>query len=170
MKMLKFALITIVVLVITSIVAFYVNYYHYSWTSFINPFGCSCKEIRVKSVGIGIKNAVLAQQYDLVKLGNETKVNPNYGVYYDLRRFSATRNFGEVKYIIRIDYYPTSMGNFYEVYYSHDNTSEPKTTPSAYIRKNINQMIDEMPLNDEQKIELKSKVTVSCRQTLQLSW
>jgi hypothetical protein len=158
MKMLKFALITIVVLIITSIAALFINYYFYSWTSFINPFGCSCKEIAPKET-------MLEQEYDLIKIGESTKLDTRYNTAYRSSRFSTSRSFADVKYTIRIDYRPPSTGNYYEVYFSNGNTSELKTTPNAYIRRNINQMIDEMPLNDEQKTELKSKVRIDCRST-----
>jgi hypothetical protein len=166
MKMLKFALITIVVLVITSIVAFYVNYYHYSWTSFINPFGCSCKEI-----GVRYDKKVLDQTYDLEKIYEIIKSDEKYEeTFYNGYLFKVARNFDNVLYGLSFSSYKTSTESYYKITISNGVQSHTKTTPNNLLRKNINQMIDEMPLNDAQKEDLKSKVTVGCRSTIQLSW
>jgi hypothetical protein len=171
MKMLKFALITIVVLIITSIVAFYVNYYHYSWTSFINPFGCSCKKVSVKFAGVDKRNEILTQQYDLQKIYQGTKSNDKYkSVFFNGHSLGIERKFNDVVYKIHFSSTISSSGTIYSIYFSNGSPYEPKTTPNAYIKNNIEQMIDEMPLTNEQKTELKNKVSVWCQQTVSLSW
>ena len=163
--LIKIALLGTVGLVLLGAVAFYVNYYYYSWTSFVHPFGCRCKQITGKNTNR------LEQTYDLVKIGEQAKSSDKYeSVYYNQRRVSATRVYGSVKYIVRIDYYTTSTGNFFELSVGHGYTEEPKTTPNYYIQQNINQMIDEMPLSNEQKEDLKGKVTVDCRQELTITF
>jgi hypothetical protein len=161
MKMLKISLIAIVSFVLLGVVAFYVDYYFYSWTSFVNPFGCRCKQIRVKHVP-DKKNNILEQNYDLVKIGKAVESDGNYKeFYFDLMRLSVSRKFSNVTYNIRIDQHKASIGSYLDIYFSNDYTD--KTTPNYFIQQNINQMIDELPLSSEQKEELKSKVTVSCR-------
>lgn len=164
--MLKLALIGLVVLVITGVVALFINYYFYSWTSFINPFGCSCKEI-----GVRYDKKNLDQQYDLEKIYQLVKSDEKYEeTFYNGYLFKVSRTFDNVLYGVAFSSYKTSSGNNYKITIANPPQSHTKTTPNALLRKNINQMIDEMPLNNEQKEELKSKVTVGCRQTVQLSW
>ena len=84
--LIKIALLGTVSLVLIGVVAFYVDYYFYSWTSFVNPFGCRCKAITGKTTDL------LEQTYDLVKIGEDSKLSDKYeNIYYHQRRFSATR-------------------------------------------------------------------------------
>jgi hypothetical protein len=166
MKMLlKFTLIGIVGLVILSVVAFYIDYYYYSWTSYANPFGCRYKMIKVKRDSSNRNNSILEQNYDLLKIGNAVKLDNKYhDVYFNAHRLSVSRNFDNIIYSISFGYHTTSTGNYFDVNFSNGNNTPEldKTTPDYYILQNIEKMIDEMPLNSEQKEELKSKVTVSC--------
>jgi hypothetical protein len=157
MKMLKISLIGIIGLVLLGVVAFYVDYYYYSWTSFIQPFGCQYKYI-------GPVKVPLEQNYNPIQIGEQSKLNPNFeSVYYDISRVSVVSVFNRIKYIIRIEKYNTSVGKFTEVsYYNESDKNESKTTPDYHVLQNINQMIDEMPLTDIQKHELKNKATVRC--------
>lgn len=165
MKMLKMALVGIFGLVLFGVIAFYVDYYFYSWTSFVHPFGCNYKQIRVKSVP-DKKNNILEQNYDLIKIGNLIESDAKYDkTYYNAGRVFASRKFDDIVYGIRIDYHNFSTENYFNVEFSNGNNTPQlgKTTPDYYIKRNINKMIDEMPLNDEQKSEIKNKVTVGCR-------
>lgn len=129
-----------------------------------------------KSIYVESSNEQLVQEYDLIQIGNEIKLNPNYiDIFSSETGLFASRMFGNVKYNIRIRKGVTSLGKFTEVGFSNFNSEfhnnlpslqgEVKTTPNYYIENNITQMIDEMPLNDAQKKELRGKVKISCRTT-----
>jgi hypothetical protein len=159
MKILRISLIAIVSLVLLGVASFYVDYYYYSWTSFVKPFGCEYKYIGP------VKVPLEQQSYDSTQIGEKSKLNSSYeSVYYDVSRVSVASVFNNVRYVIRIESYNTSVGKLTEAsfYNDSDNKNDSKTTSDYYIIQNINQMIDEMPLTVAQKAELKSKVTVRC--------
>ncbi len=168
MKMLKIALIAIISLVLLGVVVFYVDYYYYSWTSFVQPFGCRYKEI-------GYSEMSLEQKYNLSELAENISSKPNYNLHYDpvtKSGLSVSRIFNNVSYTIQFSSYNLLGVGYNKVSFSNTLTTdidisnvkqnEVYTTPNYYILQNINQMIDEMPLDDSQKSELKSKVTVRC--------
>jgi hypothetical protein len=166
MKMLKISLIAVVSLVLLGVVAFYVDYYYYSWTSFIQPFGCEYKSI-------GPSGVTLEQVYDLDVLVEKLRPDSNYLVNHK-NKYSLTvsRIFRNVNYTIHFSGHNSEKGVYYDLSYSNGHfnlnsnegtkQNEVYTTPDYYILQNINQMIDEMPLTDIQKQELKNKVTVRC--------
>jgi hypothetical protein len=176
MKMLKIILITIVGLALLSVISVAVDYYFYSWTSFVKPFGCE-----YKSIGVRKDNDKLEQEYDLVQIGNEIKINPNYTIesWYNEKRLFISRMFGDIRYNIHIEKYTSGNYKFTKSYFSNYNSNSPKpssphgekpTTPTHYIKSNIYQMIEEMPLTDAQKDELKSKVQISCSPATKLAF
>ncbi len=186
--MLKIAFIITVSLAVLGVISLAVDYYFYSWTAFIKPFGCEYKSIgTVFTIGISDdRDRNLEQQYDLIQIGDAIKSNPNYRLVaprgqepYNKGSLSVSRMFGDVKYNIRIDKGRTSLGEFTKIGFSNPYSEvynkdlpfggEKSTIPNYYIKNNINQMIDEMPLNDDQKKELKEKVQISCSPTSRFS-
>jgi hypothetical protein len=169
MKMLlKFTLAGIVGLVLLGVIAFYVDYYYYSWTSFVQPFGCRYKEI-------GYSEVSLEQKYDLLELAENMNSNPKYNLHYDSvtkSSLSVSRIFNDVSYTIQFSSYNLPGRGYNKVSFSNTLTididtssikqSETSITPNYYIIKNISRMIDEMPLTDIQKEELKNNVVVRC--------
>jgi hypothetical protein len=173
MKMLlKFTLFGIIGLVLLSVVAFYVDYYYYSWTSYANPFGCKCKQITVKTTNI------LEKKYNLSKIHEEIEADSRYSSKLLLSGsyIKITRIFSNVNYSLQVEQFSNLFkvdfmnGGIIENTSSTEYTSETQTTPDYYIKQNINQMIAEMPLSDEQKEDLKSKVTVRCKNDMKISF
>jgi hypothetical protein len=165
MKMLlKFTLVGFVGLVLLGVIAFYVDYYYYSFASYTQPFGCRFKEIAPVEV-------VLKENYDLVKIGEAINSDSKYEkVYFNIGRVFASRKFEGVLYSIRVDFFPA--GNHFTASFSNGNETprEPSTKPDLCIRNNIEQMIEEMPFSIEQKAELKSKVEVRCSPSVRISF
>ena len=171
--MLKITLIAIAGLIILGAASLAIDYYLYSWTSFIKPLGCKHKSIYVEP-----NNNQLKLEYDMIQIGNEIKTNPNYKIekpyiaieLYTERSLMVSRMYGDVKYNIWFEKGRTSDGTFTVVNFNNYNSDalnnsslnkrEKPTTPNYSIKKNIYQMIDEMPFNDAQKSELKSKVEI----------
>ena len=170
MKMLKISLIAVVSLVVLGIALSFVNYYVYSWATYFLPFGCEYKSINAK-----YDDKYLEQEYDLIKIGEQIKLNPNYKLEKPPTKSSLTisRMYGDVKYNIGIGKIKTSDGSITKIVFSNfnfdamnnsrSNRGEKSITPNYYIEKNIYQMIDEMPLDDAQKKELKEKVEIGCK-------
>ncbi len=75
MKMLKIILIAMVGLMVLGLISMAVDYYFYSWTSHIQPFGC-----KYKSIGVRLDNDKLKQEYNLIQIGEAIKSNPNYKI------------------------------------------------------------------------------------------
>ncbi len=164
-------------LVILGIVLIAVDYYFYSWTSYFQPLGC-----RYKSLGINRNENKLNENYDLVQIGDEIKLNPTYHLedlnfvkLYSKERLAIFRTFGDIKYKIGFE---NPEGKFTKVEFGTSQfedyqkpelpEGETMSTPGYYIRKNIDLMIDEMPLNAAQKDELKGKVKITCVGSLRI--
>jgi hypothetical protein len=174
MKMLKIALASLAVLIVLGIISLAIDYYFYSWTSYVRPFGCEYKSIRVT-----YGNENLNQEYNLIQIGTEIKSNPNYQFesWNNEQRLIVSRLFGEVRYGIAIEKKTTSDGQFASVRFwnkSADSASvrhgESAVTPDYQIKKNIHQMIDELPLNNDQKKNLEEKVTITCSPSTRFSF
>ncbi len=180
--MLKIILILIISLILLSVVSIAVNYYLYSWTSFVRPFGCEHKNIRAI-----YQQERLEQDYDLIQIGNNIKSNPSYkfefpdtGNPFGENWLEISRMFGNVKYKVRFEKHTNSSKKYTKIEFSNLNfdysqkitfpNGEKPTTPNRYIENNIYQMIDEMPLSDAQKNELKSKVIIACSPTVKIGF
>lgn len=166
MKMLKIALASLIALVAFCVLSLVIDYYFYSWTSHIRPFGCEYKSIKV-----AYGNEKLTQEYNLIQIGAEIKANPNYQFesWNNEQRLIVSRLFGDVRYGIAIEKKTTSDGQFASVRFWNKSAEpvsvrhgESAVTPDYQIRKNIHQMIDELPLNMDQKKDLEEKVTITC--------
>lgn len=172
--MLKITLILLIGLVVLGVISLMVDYYFYSWTSFVRPFGCEYKNIRVV-----YKHEKLEQEYDLTQIKNNIKSNPNYqielpysGELQNESTLKISRMFGNVKYNIGLWKHTRPDEKFTRVEFDNfgsdfrnnapSPTGEQPSTPNHYIENNIYQMIDEMPLTDAQKSELKAKVQIGC--------
>lgn len=168
MKMLKLALIGFMALIITGIILSAINYYYFDWTSYINPFEGTYKTIATIS---GSGQEKLSQEYDLFQINHDLQKRNNYNSnFYHESYLVISRNYKQVEYIIRLEKLKSASGTFTHIDYNIRNleygvshklaNGELPSTPNYYIKQNISQMINEMPINIEQKEELQSKVKV----------
>ena len=176
--MLKIISILFVGLVLLGVISIAVDYYYYSWTSFVRPFGCEYKNIRAI-----YQQEKLEQEYDLSQIAEKLQSDPrsNFKIILSGGGLGVSQMFNDVKYVIGFQEYNSINGKYTKVNFhninsdSYNNYSlsrkgEKPTTPDQYIRNNIYQMINEMPLNEAQKDELKSKVQISCSPTTKLTF
>lgn len=176
MKMLKIILPVIASLILLGIALSLLNYYFYSWTSFVQPFGCEYKYIHATN-----KQDKLEQKYDLRQIASKLRSNPQpkFEVHFSNGSLGVSRKLGNVKYNIGFQKHNSSSGKFTKIDFHNFNfelnnkpspKGEPLTTPNYHIKSNIFQMINEMPLNDIQKKELKEKVQISCSSEAKLAF
>lgn len=182
MKMLKISLIAIAVLFILGLSSLAVDRYLYSWTSYLRPFGCEHK-----SVNVAYGNERLREQYDLIEIGNTLRTDPDYQIEspFDKEQFTEgslniSRVFGSVKYRVGLGKHISGGEHYFSVRFSNytydtknrngSRHGESSTTPNHRIEQNMYMMINEMPLNDIQKTELKEKVTITCSPTTRFTF
>ncbi len=176
MKMLKIILLSLSTIVLLGAVSLVIDYYFYSWTSYLRPFGCKYKNIATSESGGNLENS-----FDLIQIGQMLSSNPNYSLGhprlqkpYSSEQLEVTRRFGDVLY--KIIFQNTQSGakvrfNIVSTYVNQPSASafgEAPSVPDHYIKVNIHQMINEMPLNDVQKEELKRSVTVKCNMDIRI--
>ncbi len=149
-----------------------INYYVYCWTSYLPFVGEDYKTIEFvyEKQNDPFHNHEVLESYDLVQIGTQLKSNPNYrvGDILDDHTLFVARNFKDVSYSIYIGktertakHLTVGFDHFINQHQPEKSKSELGTAPDYYIYKNINQMIDEMPLSNAQKIELKSGVRIN---------
>ncbi len=167
---LRIILNSLAVLVVGIVIAISIDYYHYSWTGFLFKKVGLCE---YKSVTVPVKNAFpqkLSYDFDLQSIAQEMSSNPNYEVksYFKNRGVVVTRNFGDTNYQIS---FQNSRGN-YKGFNLNTSTDDKKysfpsvagencTTPSYKLKDNVNIMIEDLPLTDWQKDEMKKYVKVA---------
>ncbi len=158
------------VLVVGIVIAISIDYYNYSWTGFLLNKAGLCE---YKTVTVPVKNSFpqkLSYDFDLQYIAKEMLTNPNYEVksYFNNRGVVVSRRFGEMNYQIS---FQNSRGSYegFNLNTSIDNekysfpsvTGENCTTPSYRLKDNVNKMIDDLPLTDSQKNEMKKYVRVT---------
>lgn len=154
-------------IVVISIVSLAIDYYLYSWTSFIRPFGCESKRITATE-----PKDLLNQDYDLAKIWEGLETNSNYRLesWHDERRLFISRTFGNIKYHIHFENYISGGSAKRRVTFLTKNADgklgEDPTTPNYQIFRRVYLMIDEMPLNPYQKDELKRNIRIACSSTM----
>lgn len=182
MKISRFIFIRLAVffglLVIALPASLYINYYYYDWSSHIRPFGCSDKQIRLSSNG-----EILQIDIDMNKLGSWLKTNENYSFF---KTGADEEDFNDQ----RVGFSRVFDGFVYSVYLTKSNKTElgktkiwlvfnpskdmysiagyKSTTPTAHIQKNVDTMINDLPLNEEQKKEILNSIDIKCRQNNRL--
>lgn len=167
---LRIILNSLAVLIASIIIAISIDYYNYSWTGFLLNKAGLCE---YKTVTVPVKNSFpqkLSYDFDLQYIAKEMLTNPNYEVksYFNNRGVVVSRRFGEINYQIS---FQNSRGNYEgfnlntsiddEKYSFPSVTGENCTTPSYKLKDNVNKMIEDLPLTDSQKEEMKKYVRVN---------
>jgi hypothetical protein len=157
-------------LVVFVVIALMINYYHYSWTGYLFGKAGLCD---YKTAALPVKNGFpqkLSFDVDPQLIAAEMLKNPAYEVesYFRNRGTVVTRKFGDVNYQIS---FQNSQGSYegFNLNTSNDAekhsfptiTGESCTTPDYRIRENVFTMIDDLPVADFQKEEMKEYVRVA---------
>lgn len=166
----RFVLNSLGILVTAIIIAVLINYYHFSWTGYLFNKAGLCA---YKTVTTPAKNGFpqkLSYDFDPQYIAREMHKNPNYQVsnFYNNRGAVVTRRFGNINYQIS---FQNSRGS-YEGFNLNTSTDDEKysfpsvsgencTIPSYKIKENVFTMIDDLPLTDSQKAEMKEYVSVT---------
>lgn len=153
----------------TVMVAVLINYYHFSWTGYLFDKAGLCE---YKTVAVAVKNGFpqkLSYDFDLPSIAREMRKNPNYqaGSYYHNRGAVVVRKFGNINYQISFQ----NSGGSYEGFNLNTSADNEKyslpsivgencTTPNYKLKENVFIMIDDLPLTDTQKFEMKNYVSV----------
>ena len=166
---LRIILNSLAVLIASIIIAVSIDYYNYSWTGFLFSKVGLCE---YKTVTVPVKNSFpqkLSYDFDLQHIAKEMHKNPNYEVksYFNNRGVVVSRRFGEINYQISFQNSRGSYEGFNlntsiddEKYSFPSVTGENCTTPSYKLKDNVNKMIEDLPLTDSQKEEMKKYVRV----------
>ena len=165
----RFVLHSLGAVVTAVIIVVLINYYHFSWTGyFFNKAGlCSYKTLTTATEdGFPQK---LSYDFDPQHMAQEMQKNRNYEVtaFYNNRGTIVARRFGDINYQIS---FQNSRGS-YEGFNLNTAANDEKNsfpsvsgencaTPSAKIKENVFVMIDDLPLTEEQKAEMKEYVSV----------
>lgn len=157
-------------LVVCVVIAVLVDRYHYSWTGFLFNKAGLCE---YKSVTIPVKNGFPQKtgfDFDPHYIAKEMLKNPNYEVnsYYKNRGVIVSRKFGNISYQISFQNSRGSYEGFnlntssdIEEYSFPSVSGENCATLNHILKENVFIMIDDLPLSDSQKDEMKKYVTVA---------
>jgi hypothetical protein len=142
------------------IILFVIDYYLVSWTVFLLETANICSH---KSFST---NSKLSSSVDTQYIKNEIRKNQNYRIndkYQSGSGVNIQRDFGDVIYNIRFENkekfeFDTSVSiEKYRISYLH---GEACSTPNYFIRKYFVTMIDDLPITDAQKKEMKNSFWV----------
>ena len=152
------------------VIAVLIDRHHYSWTGFLFNKAGLCE---YKSVIVPIKNGFpqkLSYDFDPQYIAKEMLKNPNYEVnsYFNNRGAVVSRKFGNINYQISFQNSRGSYEGFNlntsvddEKYSFPSVAGEDCPTPSHILKDNVFIMIDDLPLTDLQKDEMKKYVSVA---------
>lgn len=148
--------------------AYAVDHFLFSFATCLNPLEGKFQSITTK----GNQGAFrLNNRYDLERISSQLLADSSYRA--TLHRNSileVTRKFGAVTYVIRFENGVSGGKNFTDASFSTrgDLRNEPKDPPNGEpcykparsIYLNVYEIIDDMPLNDDQRADLKEQVRV----------
>ena len=165
----RFVLHSLGAVVTAVIIAALIDHYHFSWTGyFFNKAGlCGYKTVAtVADNGFPQK---LSYDFEPGHIAREMRKNSNYEVnaFYNNRGAVVARRFGNINYQISFQNSRGSYEGFNlntaaddEKYSFPSVSGEDCSTPSAKIKENVFLMIDDLPLTNGQKTEMKEHVSV----------
>jgi len=175
-KMLKITLLGIMVSVVLLII---INRYVFSWTGLISSAVGLCK---YKSVAVPAENGYpvkLSQAYDIPQIASVMRTNRNYEIneHYNGNGLAVSRMFNGVKYNVLLYENHNGVTEFNLNTYNFAGYSsglvtdgERCTTPSYALERNVQRIIDDLPLSDLQKSELKQNIRVQTTIDLKLTF
>ena len=166
--MLKKLTITLLGSIVSILLLIVINRFVFSWTGLIFGRLGLCE---YKSIGVPTSNGYnkkLSQSYNIPQIASAMRMNRNYEVndHYNGNGLVVSRTFNGVKYNIIFEN-NNGVSEFNLNTYNFDGYpsglvtgGERCTTPSYVAERNVYRIIDDLPLNDLQKSELKQYVSV----------
>ena len=163
--MLKLSLIGSVISIVLLLV---INLFVFSWTGLVSSKLGLCE---YKSIAVPTSNGYnkqLNQSYDIPQIASVMRMNRAYEVNNNLSgdRLVISRSFNGVKYNIVLEH-KNGRNEFNLNTYNFDGYptgsvagGERCTVPSYFLERNVSSMIDDLPLDNLQKAELKQYVRV----------
>lgn len=151
------------------LILFFVNRYFYSWTGLISSKIGLCRHKTVSVLGDNGYPKRMSFRFEPQSIAREMAKNKNYKVNGNYNGGGAvvSRNFDGVIYKL----YFENRGGSFEGFNLGTSLDDPRfdfptfggekcTMPSNTLRKNVFVMIDDLPLTQEQKNELKDSVWI----------
>jgi hypothetical protein len=170
-KISKMILYSLLILILFVGVLIIIDRYFFSLTGFVSGQTRLCKHKTVRVPGENANPQKLSFSIDPKHIASELKKMPAYEVndWYEGNRAVISRRFGDVKYNIVLEFrYGDGQGQFnlntfdFKGYPEGSvDGGETCTTPNRVLMGNVHQMIDDMPLSDGQKDEMKQHVRVT---------
>ena len=163
--MLKLSLIGVVMSMVLLLV---INLFVFSWTGLVSSKVGLCE---YKSIGVPTPNGYnkqLNQSYNIPQIASVMRMNRAYEVnnQHSGDRLVISRFFNGVKYNIVLEH-KSGRSEFNLNTYNSDGypngsvaDGERCTVPSYFMKRNVFRMIDDLPLDNLQKDELKQYVRV----------
>ena len=162
--------ITLLALFLTILSLIVINRYVFSWAGLILSRVGLCE---YKTVGVPPPNGYnqkLSQSYDIPQITAAMRLNPNYRVndHFNGNGLFLSRTIEGVRYNVIFENH-NGMSEFNLNTYDLDGGYYPNglatggascTTPSYAIERNVFRIIDDLPLNESQRAELKKNVIV----------
>lgn len=161
--------LTIITLISIAVILFVTNRYFYSWAGLISNKVGFCEYKTVSVPGHNGYPKQMSFRFDPQIIAREMSKNKNYQVndHYNGNGALISRNFDGVIYKL----YFENRGGSFEGFNLGTGIDDPGydfpavggekcTTPSSLLKKNTFTVIDDLPLTDQQKNELKKNVWV----------
>jgi hypothetical protein len=131
-----------------------IDYYIYSW----HILRCDAKTPSIKNKSANPYGKDLGEKLDLTSILNQIRKNPSYKIIRGEDDFLVLeRLFEEKPYVISLNHKKETT--MYSINGGLSPNLIPCSTPNYRILMNAYQMIDELPLTDEQKKKLKDLTT-----------
>lgn len=166
----KVLVLTLMLFVLVTLLLLVINRFVFSWMGLIsNKLGfCDHRSIIVPSFNGA--NKKLTQSYDIPHIAEVMRTKPDYEVgSYNGDGLLVSRTFNGVKYNLILEKHNgvselnlntnPSLGPQHQ--HGQVRFGEECTTPSYVIEKNVSRIIDDLPLSDLQKSEIKQYVRVA---------
>ena len=164
MQLIFVVLFSLIIIVLTSIL---IESYFFSWTGYLSGKAgfCEYKSISVPADSSGVQKTGF--EFDTKYIAAEMRKKGIYEVKEGNERFVVIkRKFGDVTYGMMLHGPPSPNQGFIIFTGLDDNplvqtpNGESCTTPNRVLRENIYSIIDDLPLNEQQKNEMKGYVQV----------
>ena len=155
-------------LITSVLLLFIINRYVFSWTGLISSQLGLCEYRSIMVPTFNGYNKKLSQWYDIQRIASVMRMNHSYEVgTHNGSGIVVSRTFDGVKYNIIFDEnggvseFNLNTYDFRGYPGGMVTGGERCTTPSYVIESKVNRMIDDLPLRDSQRSELKQYVVAT---------
>ncbi|MGH7784158.1 MAG: hypothetical protein ACREO5_10005 [Candidatus Binatia bacterium] len=158
---------TVFGLILIGVALLVINRYDYSWVGITLSTVGLCLQKSVYVTGDNGQPMKLSYGIDLDAINQALAADPNYDLTFHETYLRVSRRFGNVRYTIVFDNYANqdqnitnfNLNTFSKA--SDENAGEDCSVPTAVIRGNIYTIINDLPLTESKKSEIRESVRVS---------